>query len=246
MKREIKDRTYRLLRGSSPLAFVLPSKHTRRSPLLYWDEEKNANRVLRYATNQRSPFEDEQDGHAILSPVVFEDGMLNVPKTNPVLQEFLHYHPLNGKKFEEVDNERDAQEQLEYMVQEVDALQAAKDLTIEQAEAVGRVVFGKDVSIMTTAELRRDLLVYARRDAHSFMAAIRNPELSLMSKIQTFFDSRLLSLRNKGRDVHYNLKNNKKRLVSIPYGENHIEYLAQFFKTDDGVEILMFLEKQQD
>jgi hypothetical protein len=75
MKREVKDRTYRLLRGSVPLAFVLPSKHTRRSPLLYFDEEKNENRVLRYATNQRSPFEDEQDGNAILSPIIFEDGL---------------------------------------------------------------------------------------------------------------------------------------------------------------------------
>ena len=121
MKREIKDRNYRLKRGSAPLTFILPSKHTRRSPLLYFDEDKNQNRVLRYATNQNSPFEDEQDGNAIIAPIVFEDGFLSVPKTNPVLQQFLHYHPLNGKKFEEIDNEKDAQEELDYMVQEIDA-----------------------------------------------------------------------------------------------------------------------------
>mgnify|MGYP003110057603 CR=1 FL=1 len=246
MKREVKDRTYRLLRGSVPLAFVLPSKHTRRSPLLYFDEEKNENRVLRYATNQRSPFEDEQDGNAILSPIIFEDGFLAVPRTNPVLQEFLHYHPLNGKKFEEIDNEKDAQQELDYMVQEVDALQAAKDLTIEQAETLGRVLLGKDVSRMTTAELRRDLLVYARRDATAFLNAITNPELQLISKVRAFLDGRLLTLRKNGREVYYNLKDNKKKLTSVPFGEDATEYLASFFKTDDGVEILSFLEKQLD
>ena len=38
---EIKDRTYYLTNGLSPLTFTLSSKHTRRFPLLYFDEEKN-------------------------------------------------------------------------------------------------------------------------------------------------------------------------------------------------------------
>ena len=143
------------------------------------------------------------------------NGFLAVPKTNPVLQEFLHYHPLNGKKFEEIDNEKDAQQELDYMVQEVDALQSAKDLTIEQAETLGRVLLGKDVSRMTTAELRRDLLVYARRDAASFLNAITNPELQLISKVRAFLDGRLLTLRKNGREVYYNLKDNKKKSPCI-------------------------------
>jgi len=246
MKREIKDRNYRLMRGSAPLTFILPSKHTRRFPLLHFDEEKNQNRVLRYATNQNSPFEDEQDGNAIIAPIVFEDGFLSVPKTNPVLQQFLHYHPLNGKKFEEIDNEKDAQEELDYMVQEIDALATAKDLTIEQLETVGRVLLGRDISMMTTAELRRDMLVYAKRDAEGFMSAVTSPELQLMGTIGKFIDEKLLSIRNNGRDVHYNLKGNKKRLVAVPFGEDTLEFLSSYFKSDEGVEVLEFLEKQLD
>ena len=32
---------------------------------MWYDEDKNVNRVLRYAVNQKTPFEDEQDGNAI-------------------------------------------------------------------------------------------------------------------------------------------------------------------------------------
>ena len=84
---------------------MLPTRNSRRYPLMYFDEEMGQNRSLRYARNQKSPFEDDQDGNAILEPVIFEDGFLRVPRTNPVLQEFLHYHPMNGLKFHEVDEE---------------------------------------------------------------------------------------------------------------------------------------------
>ena len=246
MKREIKDRSYRLLRDNAPLTFILPSKNSRRFPLLYFDEAKNENRVLRYASNQKSPFEDEQDGNALISPIIFEDGFLAVPKNNPVLQEFLHYHPLNGKKFEEVDLEKDAQEDLDYMVEQIDALATARDLSIDQLETLGRVLLSRDVSVMTTSELRRDILVYARRDSAGFMSAIQNPELQLMGTINRFIDEKLLSLRNNGRDVYFNLKSNKKRLVAIRFGEDTIEFLSSYFKSDEGVEILEFLEKQLD
>jgi len=132
MKFEIKDRTYRLLRGAAPLSFMLPVRNTRRAPLLYFDTEKGYNRALRYARNQKSPFEDEQDGNYIVEPVIFEDGMLRVPKENPILQMFLYYHPLNGRKFEEVDVEKDASVELEKLNAEVDALIEVKNLSVEQ------------------------------------------------------------------------------------------------------------------
>ena len=83
------DKAYRLLLRQIPLTYMLASRHTNRSPLLWFDEEKGVNRPLRYARNQKSPFEDEQDGNAVLEPVMFEDGMLSVPRTNQALQKFL-------------------------------------------------------------------------------------------------------------------------------------------------------------
>ena len=246
MKLEIKDRVYKLTRNKAPLSCIIPSRHSQRSPLLYFDEDKGYNRALRYARNQKSCFEDEQDGSAIVEPIIFEEGMLRVPKNNPVLQAFLHYHPLNGKKFIEVDYAKDATAEVEKLNIEVDALIEAKSLTIEQLETIGRVLFNKDVTLMSTAELKRDVLVFAKRNPEGFMRVVSDPALKLYSTVQRFFDERLLGLRNKNRDVHFNLQGNKKRMTTIPFGADPIEYLADWFKTDDGVEVLQFLEKQLD
>ena len=244
MKLELKDRVYKLTRNKAPLSCIIPSRNSPRSPLLYFDEEKGYNRALRYAKNQKSCFEDEQDGTAIIEPVIFEDGMLRVPKSNPVLQEFLHYHPMNGKRFVEVDYGKDAAQEIEKLNVEVDALIEAKSLSLDELENIGRVLFSKDVTLITTEELKRDVLVFAKRNPQMFLRALSDPSLKLQSTIQRFFDERLLSFRNKKRDVYFNLEGNKKRMTTIPFGIDPIEYLSDWFKTDDGVDVLQFLEKQ--
>ena len=94
---------YEITSGRKPLAFTLPTVHSARTPLLYFDEELGYNRELRYATNQRTPFVDEQQGTATLGRIVFRDGILRVPKENIVLQKLLSlYHPytLQGRIME--------------------------------------------------------------------------------------------------------------------------------------------------
>ena len=115
------DKIYRLKTGN-PLSYTLASRNHPRFHLMWYNEKNNVNRALRYSINQKTPFEDEQDGTAIIEPVIFEDGFLRVPRTNPVLQQFLHYHPLNGNVFVEVDKEKDASDEVESLNIEIDAL----------------------------------------------------------------------------------------------------------------------------
>ena len=61
---EIKDRHYYLTGNKSPLTLTIPSKHTKKHALLFYDEQKGMQRELRYATNQSSVFVDEQLGEA--------------------------------------------------------------------------------------------------------------------------------------------------------------------------------------
>jgi len=244
MKLELKDRVYKLTRNRAPLSCIIPSRSSRNAALLYFDEEQGVNRALRYSINQKSCFEDEQDGNVVVTPIIFEDGMLRVSKTNPILQEFLHYHPLNGKKFVEVDYGKDAETEVEQLNIEVDALIQAKSLSIEQLENIARVVFNKDVSKITTAELKRDVLIFARQNPTTFLNIVSDPKLKLQSTVQQFFDNKLIAFRNKQREVYFNLENNKKRLTTIPFGVDPYQYLTDWFQSDDGVEILAFLEKQ--
>ena len=236
------DKTYKLKSNATPISFTLPSRNTSRFPLLYFDEENNTNRALRYARNQKSPFEDEQDGNFILEPVIFDDGFLNVSRTNPVLQQFLHYHPMNGSVFVEVDKTVDAAKEVEDLNFEVDALIEARQLSIEQLEVVSRVMFQKDVTNVSTAELRRDVLIYAKKEPRSFLEILNDPLLKLQSNVQLFFAHNLLQFRNGQREVWFNTKSNKKKMMSIPFGEDPFETVALFLKSDEGIEVLKFLE----
>lgn len=226
-----------------PLTYMLRSKSSRRSPLLYFDEEKGYNRELRYATNQKSPFVDEQDGNVVLDPVIFEDGMLSVSRTNQVLQQFLTMHPAFGKQFEEINQAREAQEDVDMMNAEVDALILARQMTLQQLEMIGRVLFG-DISKMSTSELKRDMLVFARRHPADLLNMTNDPMLKLQSKVQLFIDNKLLVFKNNQRDVHFNTTSNKKRMITIPFGEDPLYIIASFLQSDDGIEALKLLEKR--
>jgi len=236
------DRIYKLKNDAAPLSFTLPSRNTRRYPLLWYDEQNNVNRPLRYAINQKSPFEDEQDGNAIVEPIIFESGFLRVPKNNPVLQQFLYYHPLNGRSFEEVDYEKDAARVVEDLTLEVDALVQAKELSIEQLENVYRVMMGKDPSMVSTAELRRDVLIYAKREPHSFLNLLNDPMLKLQSNVHVFFEKKLLTFRNGQKEVWFNTSTNKKKMLTVPYGEDPYTTVTLFLKSDEGIDVLKMLE----
>lgn len=241
-KAKISDKIYKLLNGN-PLSYNLASRNHPRFPLMWFDEEKNQNRALRYAVNQKSPFEDEQDGNAIVEPIIFEDGFLSVPKTNPVLQQFLHYHPLNGIVFVEVDEEKEAGEEVADMNIEIDALIAARQLTVEQLETLTRVMFGKDPSMYPTDILKRDILIYAKSEPKEFLNILNDPELQFQAKVRLFFENRLLALRNNDKEIWFNTSTNKKKMVSIPFGEDPYEVAGHYLKSDDGLDALIMLEK---
>lgn len=235
------DKVYKLTIGN-PLSYSLASRNHPRFPLMWYDEKKNENRALRYAINQKSPFEDEQDGNAIIEPIMFEDGFLSVPRTNPALQAFLHYHPLNGRVFVEVDEEKDAVYQVESLDLEIDALVEARKLSLQQLETLTRVMFGKDPSTISTAELKRDILVFAKNDPRGFLTVLNDPELQFQDKIRLFFGEKLLGMRNNDKEVWFNTPTNKKKMVSIPYGEDPYDIVAGFLQSDEGIDALKMLE----
>ena len=237
------DKSFVLNRQTPPLSFMLSSRHTRRNPLLYFDG--TSNKPLRYARNQKSPFEDEQDGTAIVEPIIFDDGFLHVPKENPVLQEFLSYPPGFGDVFKEVNKEKDAKVEVESLNAEVDALIAARGLTLEMLENISRVLLGSSVDKMTTSELKRDVLVFAKQNPFEFLDLLNDPMLELESKVAKFFEDGILGMRNNNKDVYFNLAKNKTKMLTVPFGESANYIVASYLQSDDGIETLKLLEKQK-
>jgi hypothetical protein len=243
-KQQYKAKAYRLKGSKAPLSYMLSSRHSQRSPLLYFDETKGTNRPLRYARNQKSAFEDEQDGNAIIEPIVFEDGLLTVSKENQILQKFLHLHPSNGNVFEEINKERDASQELENVETALDAQISAKEITKDTLKLtqICRVLMGNSVESMTIPELKRDLLVYARNNPEEFLDTINDPMLELMDDVHQFFNSTLLGFRNNNKDVYYNLSNNKKKMLTVPFGEDPYFIVSSFMQSDEGVEVYKLLK----
>ena len=238
----LKDRTYKLTNNAAPLSTYISPGGNPRQPMLQFDEDKGTNREIRYAANQQSIYVDEQDGHVVVEPIIFIDGMLAVSKRNPALQKFLHLHPLNGRRFEEINLERDAAKEMETLNYEVDALIECRALSIEQAENVARVMYSIDPSSLTTAELRRDLLIQARQDPNRFLSIVNDPHLKLQSNIQNFFSKSLLTHRRNKSEVWFNTTANKKKMLTVPFGEDSMATCESYFITDEGVEALQMLE----
>ena len=75
----------------------------------------------------------------------------------------------------ELDTERNAQEELDIISAEVDALIAAKSLDIQTMETLGRVFLGLNTEKMSSAELKRDVILFAKNNPIEFLEALEDP-----------------------------------------------------------------------
>jgi hypothetical protein len=232
---EQKDRVFILKGNSSPIRLMISVKHTSRRPLTYFDG--SLNRALRYATNQLTPFVDEQDGVVTLEPVTFENGTLIVPSWNVNLQKFLMIHPQFNKLFFELDKEQEASKEVEDIYNELDAQVEAKNLDINDLEAIARVVMKGNISSMTSSELRRDMIIWAKKNPSEFMNLINDENLKLRNLAVRAVEMNILHIKQDNRTVVWG-DNKKEQIIVAPYGENVYSALALFFKTDEGLDVL--------
>jgi len=233
---EVKDRVYVLKNGSTPVNFILRSRHSNNKPLQFFDGRMQ--RAMRYATNQSSVFIDEQMGDATLPAIVFENGKLFVSKENVLLQEFLSkYHPDNGKVFIEFDASKIADDEVKNIDLELDAMVLCREMEIEDLEAVARVVLRSRVTDMSSKEIRRDMLNYARKNPTEFINIANDENIKLRNIAIRSVEMGVLRVQDDNVTVCWNDKKKQKVLVA-PYGENVYSALAKFFKTDEGLDVM--------
>ena len=238
---EIKDRMY-IVVGQAPLTLTISSKHTSRHPLLWFDKEKGIQREIRYATNQNSPLIDEQKGEATLGHIMFKDGALYVKKEKQNLQKLLSlYHPLLGNKYYEHNPVAIAEDELEDLEIEVDAMIAARTMEVDQAEAILRVEIGSKVSSMTSKELKRDLMLFAKRNPYLFMELANDDNVHLRNIAINASEMGIIKLSQDQRTFTWG--SNGRKLMTVPFDENPYSAMAAYFKTDEGVEVFRSVEK---
>ena len=239
---ELKDRIYILKGGMTPVNYILRSRHHLNKPLQYFDGTRS--RSLRYASNQISIFEDEQMGDVTLPAVIFRDGKLIVKKENTLLQQFLSlYHPDLNKVYIEFDANKQAESEVKTVEQELDAMNLAKDLPIEDLEAIARVVLNGKVSDMASNEIRRDMLIYARQNPQEFIDLTKDENINLRNIAVRSVEMGILFVKDDQRTVCWN-DSKKEKIITVPYGENVYSALAVYFKTDEGLDVLQAISNK--
>ena len=237
-KWELKDRMYYLKGNKKPL-----SRSIRCANIHWFDEEQGFERELKYCSNQRTVFVDEMKGDQRLEHIIFRSGFLMVPKEKTVLQKLLSvYHPDKDVMFYEDKPIAKATNQIAWLEIEIEALNAAKDIDIDLAEAIMRVEVGSKVSNMSSKELRRDLLLYAKKNPQLFLELANDENVVLRNFGIRATEMGIIKLSADQR--YFTWGSNNRKLVTIPFDEHPYSALAAWFKTDEGMEIYSNIEKQ--
>jgi hypothetical protein len=235
---EIKDRLYYLKGGKKPLSRSLKSAN-----IYYFDKEKGYERELKYCQNQKTSFVDEMKGDQRLEHIVFRSGSLFVPKEKTVLQKLLSlYHPHKDSIYEEYKPSVIAEEQIDVLEMEVEALVAARNVDIDMAEAIMRVEVGSKVSDLSSKELRRDLLVFAKNNPKLFLELADDENVMLRNFGIRAVEGGILRLSSDQRNFLWG--SNGRKIMTIPFDEHPYTALAHWFKTDEGMEIYTNIEKR--
>ena len=235
---EIKDRMYLLKDGKKPLSRSIKSAN-----VYYFDKEKGYERELKYCQNQKTCFVDEMKGDQRLEHVIFRSGTLFVEKEKVTLQKLLSlYHPDKDIMFYEYKPAAVAADEIEVLDMQVDALIAARNIDIDMAEAIMRVENGSEVSKLSSKELKRDLLVFARNNPKLFLELADDENVMLRNFGIKATENGIIKLSSDQRNFLWG--NNGRKLMVIPFDEHPYTALAHWFKTDEGMEIYSNIEKR--
>ena len=240
---EIKDRLYYLTGKDTPLTLTIPGKHTRKHALLYFDEKTRKQKEIRYATNHDSPFKEDQEGEATMGHIMFRDGDLRVPKEKQNLQKLLSlYHPLRNRLYQEYDPVEEAYDDLEQLDLQTDAAVFAREMDIDQAEAILRVELGSAVSELSSKEIKRDLRLFANRNPALFLDLAQDDNVELRNTAIKATEAGIIALSQDQRTFSW--ASNGRKLMSVPFDENPYSAMAAYFKTDEGMEVFRSIEKK--
>ena len=235
---EIKDRMYYLVGKKKPL-----SRTVRSSNIFWFDEEKGYERELKYCQNQKTPFVDEMVGDQRLEHIVFRNGMLFVEKEKTTLQKLLSlYHPMKDQRYKELIPQKIADDEIDAIEWEIEALNAARNMDIDVAEAIVRVEYGSKVNKMSSKELKRDLLLLAKQNPKLFLSLAADENVQLRNFAINAVEANIIRISPDNRSVHWS--SNDRKLINVPFEENPYSAIAAWFKTDEGIEVFKSIEKR--
>ena len=149
---------------------------------------------------------------------------------------------LRDSLFYEYKAETIARDEVDWIEHEIEALNLAKSLDIDTAEAIVRIEVGSEVSSMSSKELKRDLLLFAKRDPILFLELASDDNVQLRNFGIKAAEQGIIKL--SGDQRHFIWSSNNRKIMTVPFDEHPYSALAHWFKTDEGMEIYSNIQKR--
>ena len=135
-----------------------------------------------------------------------------------------------------------AEDDISYLEKEIEALTLAQTIEIDHAEAILRSEIGNAVSKMTSKELKRDLLLFARKNPILFLELANDENINIRNIGIKATEMGIIKLSSDQRTFMWGT--NDRKLITVPFDENPYSALAAYFKTDEGIEVFQTIEKK--
>ena len=147
-----------------------------------------------------------------------------------------------AKKFEEFDAVKIAEDDLDVIQLELEAMNTAQTIDVDQSEAILRSELGNQVSTMTSKELKRDLLLFAKNNPVLFLELANDENINIRNTGIKAVENNIINLSSDQRTFTW--ASTDRKLITVPFDENPYSALAAWFKTDEGIEVYQTVEKK--
>jgi len=100
---------------------------------------------------------------------------------------------------------------------------------------------GSEVSKMGSKELKRDAFVFARNNPMLFIELSEDEDLQLRNLANRAVEASLIKLTDENTVFKFA---NGKKILTVPFEQHPYGALAQYFKTDEGLDLMKSISKK--
>lgn len=191
-------------------------------------------RRIKYCEGETSIFEDEQHKDSKVKYIWFELGSLLVPGINKTLNKYIQAHPDFNKKFYLHDEQRDAKNELEMMLEEDGLREMLRSLSQEEMEAVATVIFGLNVVERWSPEkIQLECIHQLKRNPKRLKEVINDPGTQLIYLVAAAIRLNIIKIPSTKLSVQW--AESGAEIIPVPRGINPLTEMSQFLRTTDGL-----------
>jgi len=121
-------------------------------------------------------------------------------------------------------------------------MNSAMTMEVDFAEAILRVELGSKVNEMSSKEIKRDVILFARNNPELFISLANDENVQLRNFAIRAVEMGIIKISGDQRSFTWGT--NDRKLMNVPFDENPYSAFASWLKTDEGVEVYRSIDKK--